>query len=266
MLAGLSPARRRFVLGVIGLALVAGIAGVAAYLLTRPDAVHPVAQDEPGPVLLVPGYGGSTGGLEVLAGRLRDDGRDVAVVHLAGDGTGDLRTQAEVLDQAADAALARTGASSVDVVGYSAGGVVARIWVADLGGDALARRVVTLASPNHGTDLAGLASGLGTTACPTACRQLAPDSDLLRDLNRDETPAGPVWVAMWTEDDATVVPPDSGVLDGATSFSVQSVCAGLDVGHRDMPSTPAVMAMVAAELDAADPATPAASTCGTVSR
>jgi triacylglycerol lipase len=134
--------------------------------------------------------------------------------------------------------------------------------VADLGGDAIARRVVTLASPNHGSDLAAFASGLGSTTCPTACQQLATDSELLRELNRsDETPAGPHWAAIWTEDDKTVVPPESGILDGATGFSVQSVCPGLVVAHTRMPGSPAVVAMVEAELGRARPAPPDGSVC-----
>ena len=89
------------------------------------------------------------------------------------------------------------------------------------------RRAVTLASPHHGTDLAALAGSLGSTACPVACQQLDPDSDLLRRLNaEDETPAGPAWVALWTEDDKTVVPPDSGSLDGALDVALQDVCPG----------------------------------------
>jgi triacylglycerol lipase len=262
VLGRLSPARRRFVLGLAALATVALVVAVVAVVVSRPDDVTPVSQDDPGPVLLVPGYGGSTAALDVLAGALRADGREVTVVPAEGSGTEDLRDQAEALDRAVRSVLDESGAGSVDVVGYSAGGLVARIWVADLGGDALARRVVTLATPNHGTDLASVASGLGTTACPAACQQLATDSDLLRELNAgDETPAGPRWVAIWTEDDKTVVPPDSGVLEGATTFSVQSVCPGLTVAHPDVPRTPAVMAMVVAELGTAEPSVPDSSVC-----
>jgi len=54
---------------------------------------------------MVPGLGGSTGGLDVLARRLEAGGRDVTVISLPGDGTGDLREQAQALDQAVDAAL-----------------------------------------------------------------------------------------------------------------------------------------------------------------
>jgi len=258
----LSPARRRFVLVAAAVALVLIAVVATAVVASRPDPVAPVAQETPGPVLLVPGYGGSTAALDVLAGALRSEGRDATVVRPAGDGTGDLREQAQALDDAASSAMDRTGADSVDVVGYSAGGVVSRLWVADLGGGSLARRVITLASPNHGTDLASLASGLGATACPEACQQLAPDSDLMATLDAsDETPPGPAWVAIWTEDDKTVVPPSSGALEGATAFAVQDVCPDLVVAHPDVPRTPAVIAMVEAELGEDEPTVPAGSVC-----
>jgi triacylglycerol esterase/lipase EstA (alpha/beta hydrolase family) len=257
VLDSLSPARRRLVLGVVVLALVVAVAIAVAVVVRRDPLVEPVAQDRPGPVLLVPGYGGSTGSLQVLADALADQGRDTRVVKPTGSGTQDLRQQAEHLRDAVDAALEETGASSVDLVGYSAGGVVVRIYVADLGGGSHVRRAVTLAAPHHGTDLASLAGALGSTACPTACQQLDPDSDLLRRLNaEDETPPGPVWVALWTEDDKTVVPPDSGSLDGALDISLQSVCPGVHAGHPDVPSTPAVIAIVEAVLRQPAPVTP----------
>jgi triacylglycerol lipase len=170
--------------------------------------------------------------------------------------------QAEVLDRAVDRALARTGAPSVDVVGYSAGGVVVRLWVAEYGGGNVARRALTLASPHHGTDLASLASDVAPDSCPEACVQLAEDSDLLRELNAgDETPPGPAWIALWTDDDRTVVPPDSGDLDGAVGFSVQSVCPGEAVSHGEFPSNPTVIAMVELELGTDAPRVPPDDIC-----
>lgn len=262
MLDALAQARRRLVLGVAAAVVLAVVVGTVFAVLGRPADVDPVAQDVQGPVLLVPGYGGSTVALDVLAATLRDAGREALVVPTGGSGTGDLLEQARVLDEAARAALAASGAPSVDVVGYSAGGVVARLWADELNGNTVARRIVTLASPHHGTSLAGLAGDLAPDSCPAACRQLAPDSDLLRALNAgDETPEGPRWVALWTTDDKTVVPPDSGSLDGALAFAVQEVCPGLRVAHADVPRTPAVMAMVTLLLGRETPVVPASELC-----
>jgi len=242
----------------------AAVVAVAIVLVVRRESpVEPVAQDRPGPVLLVPGYGGSTASLQVLADALSAQGRDARIVRPRGSGTQDLRDQAAGLRDEVEAALAETGAPSVDLVGYSAGGVVVRVYVAELGGGSHVRRAVTLASPQHGTDLASLAGSLGDTVCPEACQQLDPDSDLLRRLNaEDETPAGPAWVALWTEDDATVVPPDSGSLDGALDLSLQDLCPGLVVGHPDVPRSPAVIAIVEAVLGTDEPTQPDSSVCG----
>lgn len=262
MLDSLAPARRRTVLGAVALAVVLVVAATtAAVLAQRADRVDPVAQDRLGPVLLVPGYGGATGGLERLAAGLQIGGRRTEVVRPS-DPTGDLRTQAAELGAVVDRLLA-AGAPSVDVVGYSAGGVVVRWWVEELGGASQARRVVTLASPHAGSDLAALGAGVGSAACPEACRQLDPDSDLLRRLPPDEVSAGPRWTAVWTEDDRTVVPPDSGRLegDGVLSYSLQSVCPGLVLAHADVPAHPVVAAAVEAALGTAAPAPPDPATC-----
>lgn len=266
MFSSLAPARRRLVLALLGVVVVAVVAGVVTVVAGRSSDVPVAAVDHsvPGPVLLVPGYGGSTDSLTVLADRLRTAGRDATVVDLPDGGTGDLAVQARTLADAVDAARARTGAGSVDVVGYSAGGVVTRIWAKDLGGVAEARRIVTLGSPHHGTQLAGLAAGLVPGQCPTACQQLAPDSSVLSALNAgDETPDGPAWVSLWTSVDQVVTPPDSASLRGAVDLPVQDLCAGSTVDHGNLPRDPVVGALVLAELGAGPTVTPGPGDCTT---
>ena len=264
MLDGFAPARRRFVLGVVALAIavVVGAAALVAARSNRSPAADPVNQQKPGPILLVPGYGGSETALRQLAAALSRQGRMASVVHLAGDGTGDLRSQVPVLDRAVHAALRLSGASSVDVVGYSAGGVIARLWVAD-GGAGLVRRVLMLGTPNHGTDLAGLASSVAPDFCPSACQELAPDSDLIRRLNAgDETPSGPSWVSIWSDDDRVVFPPDSASLDGALDIALQAVCGNVvDVSHGDLPTDSAVVSLVVDLLGAGPPVMPTPADC-----
>ena len=158
----LAPRRKILVAGVALLVFaVAGTAAVAAVSSGDPGSAvagqNPTARDplrsRPGPVLLVPGYGGSTGALSVLAGRIRASGRQATVVNLPGTGTGSLIQDATVLDAAVTRAM-RGGAQSVDVIGYSAGGVTALLWARDDGGTRKARRVITLGSPFHGASIA----------------------------------------------------------------------------------------------------------------
>jgi triacylglycerol esterase/lipase EstA (alpha/beta hydrolase family) len=244
--------------------LVLALAGTAvAALLARGGTDAPAArrvgvlQDKPGPVLLVPGYGGGTASLDRLAETLRATGRTAIVIHLPGGGTGDLRVQARAVGVAARSALAG-GAPSVDVVGYSAGGVVVRLWVRDDGGAAVTRRVVTLGSPHHGTDVAALAVAVVGSACPTACRQLTPGSPLLDRLNAaDETPAGPRWESIWTTGDELVTPADSARLTGAVDVAVQDVCRGRQVTHGQLPTDPAVQQLVLEALGTEPPHRPA---------
>jgi triacylglycerol esterase/lipase EstA (alpha/beta hydrolase family) len=150
--------------------------------------------------------------------------------------------------------LVRTGAPTVDLVGYSAGGIVARLWVADDGGARVTRRVLTLGSPHHGTTLADLATDVAAASCPAACRQLTTGSDLLSRLNAgDETPTGPTWVSIWTTGDQTVTPPDSARLTGALNIPVQSVCPTAQVSHGDLPRSALVQAMALTELGVGGP-------------
>lgn len=254
----MSPARRLLLSGLV-LVVAVGLVSLLLVQLLRDDAspATPVAQDEPGPVLLVPGYGGSTTGLQVLAARLRAAGRDAQVVPVPGDGRGDLRGSASALGEAADAAIA-DGAPSVDVVGYSAGGVVARLW-AEGDGAGKARRIVTLGAPHHGTSLAALGIALAPGSCPLACQQLAPGSLLLAELNDgDETPEGPEWLTLWTEQDTIVTPPESARLGGAVQVVVQQLCPGARVDHGTLPRDPLVQAVVLQALSAAPLAAPTA--------
>jgi len=263
VLSSSSPVRRRLLAGVLAAVLV-GVLVAAVLVVTGREGTGRAAavpQDRPGPVLLVPGYGGSTGALEVLARRLRAAGRDARLVGLPGDGTGDLREQAAALEAAARDALDRSGAPSVDVVGYSAGGVVARLWATDDGGRGVARRVVTLGAPHHGSDVAALAGSLLPDRCPAACRQLVPDSDLLTRLNVDETPDGPTWVSVWTTADQVVTPPESARLDGALNIPVQAVCAGSQVAHGELPTDRLVQRLVLDALAPTPPAPPTPADC-----
>jgi len=268
-LSGMSRRRRLLGIVVAVVVLAAAAAGIAVRAAHAPgssgagstggqQAAPP--QNQPGPVLLVPGYGGGTSSLDSLASQIQATGRTATVLNLPGTGTGSLVTDAALLNSAVNSAVAH-GAPSVDVIGYSAGGVVALIWARRYDGFDRARRIITLGSPFHGTSLAAAAQAFVPGACPLACQQLTPGSTLLASLDV-ASPAGlPHWLSLWTTDDQTVKPPDSAQLAGAIDVPVQSVCPGVSITHSQLPTNPDVTAMVLQALSAAPLRAPTSADC-----
>jgi triacylglycerol esterase/lipase EstA (alpha/beta hydrolase family) len=203
---------------------------------SSPSAPRPPVAAAP-PVFVVPGYASDAGSVSVLVSALRAAGREVRVVVTPGGGRARMAAGAAALDREVRA----SGAAAVDVVGFSAGGLVVRTWVTLSGGAARARHVVTLSAPHHGS------RALLHVACADGCVDLLPGSALLRRLPR-ALPAGPGYVAFWTADDESVTPPSSSMLDGARNVRVQDVCPGRHVAHLDMVGDTAVVAMAVAAL------------------
>jgi triacylglycerol lipase len=242
-LAGLSPRRRKFVIGsclaVAAVAVLAGLTGSGAFNGPAPG----VSPASPGVVVLVPGYGGSTTGLDVLADRIRRTGRAADVVRLPGSGTGDLAAQAVILNGYVTRAM-RSGKGTVDIVGVSAGGVVARLWDVEDDGAAKVGRIITLGSPLNGTRIAAAGNAADPAACPVACQELVPGSTLLTQLRKTPLTGRPGWLSLWTTSDQVVRPPDSARLAGAVNVPLQAVCPGAVIEHGQLPSSPLVIGVV----------------------
>ncbi|NJK67709.1 MAG: alpha/beta fold hydrolase [Microcoleus sp. SU_5_3] len=92
---------------------------------------------------------------------------------------------------------------SIDLVGYSMGGIVSRYYVQRLGGINRVQRFITISSPHNGTFTAY------SLPLP-AYLHMRPDSDLLRDLNQDVTMLKRInFTSMWTPFDAMILPANS---------------------------------------------------------
>jgi triacylglycerol lipase len=247
-------------IAVLALIVVAGAVAGTLRALAGPPAVPAADASRPGAVLLVPGYGGSTTALDALAVRIAAAGSHPVVVKLAGDGTGDLQLQANVLNGYVNRALA-AGSGPVTVIGYSAGGVVAWLWDVTYNGVVKARRIITLGSPLHGADLAAVGAADAPGACPAACQQLVPGSTMLNRLQGTAPASRPPWLSLWTTDDQVVQPPDSARLSGAVNVPLQSVCPGASIGHGQLPTDPLVVGIVLRTLRSAALAAPRPADC-----
>ncbi len=256
----LSP-RRRLLVAVLTLAIAAAaVTGIVAAWSGGGPPVPAADQNRPGDVLLVPGYGGSTAALDVLADRIRAAGRTATVVQLAGDGTGDLQVQANLLNGYVNRAIG-AGSGPVTVVGYSAGGVVAWLWDVDYDGVAKARSIITLGSPLHGANLAAVGVANLPGECPQACQELVPGSAMLARLQQTSPATRPPWLSLWTTDDQVVQPPDSARLPAAVNVPLQTICPGVTIGHGQLPTAPLVVGIVLRTLTSARLAAPGRSDC-----
>ncbi|MFI7645425.1 lipase family alpha/beta hydrolase [Micromonospora sp. NPDC049460] len=187
------------------------------------------------PVIVVGGLIGLSIAYEPIAARLRADGFRVFVYQLPGLGFGDIRDSARAFAAYVEQVRSVTGASQVDVVGHSEGGLVSRWYVKFLGGASAVGRYVSLGSPQQGTYVANILRvvGLGSCAGVVACQQMSIGSDFLADLNGgDDTPGAVRWTTVRTWQDELVRPVDNASLaDGATNVLIQAACPLRVVGH-----------------------------------
>ena len=151
---------------------------------------------------------------------------------------GDIRTSAAELSAEVNSVLARTGASKVDLVGWSQGGMMPRYYINDLGGAAKVNMLVALAPSNYGTTvdglttlvtglgLLGLATGLLSIACE-ACDQQLQGSSFLTSLDRAPTVPGVKYVVIETADEDVVTPYTNAFLPAAPNvqnITLQNQC------------------------------------------
>jgi triacylglycerol lipase len=92
---------------------------------------------------------------------------------------------------------------SLDIVGYSMGGIVSRYYVQRLGGINRVQRFITISSPHKGT--------LTAYSLPLpGYLDMRPDSGLLRELNQDVTVLKRInFTSMWTPFDIMILPSNS---------------------------------------------------------
>jgi triacylglycerol lipase len=112
------------------------------------------------------------------------------------------------------ATLEATGHESLVLVCHSMGGLITRAWLAKHGARCVAR-VVTIASPHHGTVLAAL--GVGANA-----RQMRRGSAFFRALEASEGERGPMcpFTSIYTVHDTLVAPQDTSRLPWAKNVEL----------------------------------------------
>jgi hypothetical protein len=193
------------------------------------------------PVLLVHGYGCNGGYWDALRAVLRREGISHDSVDLE-PVTAPIDDYVDQLECAVQRLRSATGAARVVLVCHSMGGLVARAWLRRHGDQAVAR-IITVATPHHGTGLA--AFGVGANA-----RQMRQDAGWLADLEQADRGRRRLFTSIWTWHDNIVAPQTSCRLPGAKNVAFAGV------GHVAIGSDPRVLCRILDEvLTAAHPDT-----------
>ncbi len=162
---------------------------------------------------------------------------------------GDIAASAAQLSAEVSKVLAQTGASKVDIVGWSQGGMMPRYYINNLGGASKVNMLVGFAPSNYGTNLdgvvnliadfgaLGVATALLSVTC-TACAEQFQGSSFLTSLDQVPTVASVRYVVIETAYDDVVTPYGNAFLPAAANvqnITLQSQCPQDRSDHISIP-------------------------------
>lgn len=167
------------------------------------------------------------------------------------DGLGHIEQSAEELSAFVNWVRFITGASKVDLVGHSQGGMMPNYYMKYLGGASKVNELVALAPSNHGTTLDGIAtllkefswaseliSSLGEYIGAPALPEQEEGSAFMNKLFGSGEPlaSGVRYVVIETTHDEVVTPYTNAFLHGSnvTNITIQEQCPEDPVGHIGM--------------------------------
>jgi triacylglycerol esterase/lipase EstA (alpha/beta hydrolase family) len=235
----------------------------------KPTAQHPY------PVVLVHGTVEDLGSNWVtLAPLLANNGYCVYALNYGegllslgrADGIGDIAHSAGELAGFVNSVLAKTGASKVDIVGHSQGGMMPNYFIKFLGGASKVHTLIGLAPSNHGTTINGLRTllsvfpvnallgGLSGLIGDPALEQQEEGSAFMKKLFAGgDTVAGPRYVVIETTHDEVVTPYTNAFLNGpnVTNITVQNQCPTDPVAHIGVFDDSPILQNVLNQLSAA---------------
>lgn len=188
------------------------------------------------PVIMVHGWRSSGAAFEAMKQASDAAGRPAFAIDLPGQNN---VTNALAIAELVAKVRAETGASKVNLVGHSMGGLSTRYYIKSLGGTETVRNYISIGSPQQGF-LPGcllVQDDLGAQMCPF--------NTFMKDLNAgDDTPGDVSYTTLRGDDE----PESITQLDGGACFGDI-----LGVSHGDQPSSPAIFAAVRSAIDGTCP-------------
>lgn len=211
-------------------------------------AIHPPqpAAAPQRPLVVLPGLADNTSIFADLKRALDECGAGPVVSFSYSSLVGDVRTAAARLAEQIEQLCAVAGTPTVDIVGHSLGGIIARYYVQRLGGHTRVETLVTIATPHRGTLVAWLLSPLPLV------RQLRPGSDLMLELEEPAPGCTTRFVTYSSDADQLILPTRSGRLEHPDLQARNVLVSG--VGHLSLAAHQTVVAEICDTFGSAAPA------------
>jgi hypothetical protein len=221
----------------------------------QPTSAHPY------PVVLVHGtFENAAQNWFALAPHLQSQGYCVYALNYGNNGTGEIHASAQQLKNFIEGfVLPTSGASKVDIVGHSQGGLMPRDYINNLGGSAYVNELIGLSPSNHGTTN----PGAYLPSWCTACQEQQYNSPYIQSVNQPTETKYPVdYTVVQTKYDEVVTPYTSAFLAAddntqVTNITLQDKCPNNRDDHLATPYDPVVFQWVDNALsrpnDPADP-------------
>jgi triacylglycerol lipase len=182
---------------------------------------HPDRPSSRRPVLLVHGVNGSSKNFAVMIGKLTTDGWPASrlfAIDFKDPAWGCNVDNAKAIDVLVKDALAKTGATRVDLVAHSMGNLSSRYYLKNGGGTGVVRSYVSLGAMHHGLFQPCLSP---LDVC--VWKEICESGPFLTQLNAPPATPGPTrWASIYGTADQTV-PNASSQLAGAENISVAGV-------------------------------------------
>lgn len=164
-------------------------------------------------VLLVTGSMIVSDFFDPLAAQLVREGFRVVVYQPEDLLTASLEKSAHDIDRAVRSVLATTGEEKLTMIAECNGGVAARYWLTQLGGDRYVDRLITFVSAHHGTAPAviGVCSSFG---------QIEPGCRFLEIMDETGLPEGTEMISIYMNKDEVMWPSSTSAVEGALNIEV----------------------------------------------
>jgi pimeloyl-ACP methyl ester carboxylesterase len=131
-----------------------------------------------------------------------------------------------------------SGAKRVHLVGHSLGGVIARWYIQELGGEKHVDHCVTIGTPHHGTFAAYLGVG-------PAARDMRPGSEVIERLEKGFAKSKVMYVNLYSDLDFLIIPSSSALLPQRRNVHQDLI---EDLGHTSLLVSEKLVEEVASHL------------------